>query len=540
MIMGRDLLTAMKFNIKHLQVPLLTPLDGESFWKQFATHKHWAEVEFTNDQYEIIAQDLELTADGLVNDIFQYTSGQYRPNTLGPSGNRLGDFAEAITLLYLKQWFNKVVRIVGSVRPPGSPPEGRFPRPDFLVEDGNKIGCLEVKSTEALSLSRLCEVNKYLFLKPCQEVEGRRLAALEQLGYDQSGKLLTPNHSLKLQGGRTVQFPSDFAVGIALLALDGRIAKLGISSDPKKYRTPRPCQDAGRNCWNCLQRPGTSAPGDLVLARMNNSPGALQLLPSGPDRQEWIETYTRWSQAIWSREPSIIQEYTQQLRSQTINWISELGFESRQDIRRLRAAWDEYLWASAMQRGIRIDMPEMGQAFSGIEGSGEVSAIGSFEPIAERVREEEVYDFLDEQNERRRFLVASTAPSIQNHLPPYTIDQFEDGSWELRLCSRSWRDGIKLRTEQEAASVAREVLRIALRLGEFSPISLDWDPPMKAILNSIEYSILGWRIQRRWEGGGSPRSGAVHWLHWLSYGDARAKLFVYPDGRAYLRLARRE
>ncbi len=61
---------------------------------------------------ELIADELELDAEGLAADASRYVGGLYRPKARGMGGSQLGDFGDVITFLLNRSSGSEIVRLI--------------------------------------------------------------------------------------------------------------------------------------------------------------------------------------------------------------------------------------------------------------------------------------------------------------------------------------------------------------------------------------------------------------------------------------------
>ena len=114
------------FQLREVTSNLLHKKQDEAFWHQFADNKSAARsVRIREGSLEVLADGLELDADGMAFDLERYVQGKYRSKAKGPGGNRLGDFGECLTYLLCLRAGQHPVRVVrrraGNKRDTGSP-----------------------------------------------------------------------------------------------------------------------------------------------------------------------------------------------------------------------------------------------------------------------------------------------------------------------------------------------------------------------------------------------------------------------------------
>ncbi len=78
-------------------------------------------IDLDDAAVDLIADELELEAEGLAADATRYVGGLYRPKARGMGGSRLGDFGEVIAFLLNRGSGSEIVRVVSWRRGPGQP-----------------------------------------------------------------------------------------------------------------------------------------------------------------------------------------------------------------------------------------------------------------------------------------------------------------------------------------------------------------------------------------------------------------------------------
>jgi hypothetical protein len=82
------------FEIKTIHVPLFGVVEDadQSMWlSSFSAPTPTTEVHLDASAFDMLAEDLELDAEGLATDAERYVNGDYRPKARGMGGSRLGD-----------------------------------------------------------------------------------------------------------------------------------------------------------------------------------------------------------------------------------------------------------------------------------------------------------------------------------------------------------------------------------------------------------------------------------------------------------------
>jgi hypothetical protein len=512
----------MEFRVKRIDTNLFGVVEAdnqEPFWKLFEAGGTTA-IQLDAATFASIGVDLGLHLDHVAEDLHDYVKGHYRPTEESPGGNRLGDFAEAIAYLVLRDAQEDVVRVVGADRGPRQQIKGTdFPQPDYIVRRKGKSGCVEVKGTDALDFLELDAVENWKLLKPCGQVAVCRSRALPQLGYPQPTQpRVAYAHRLRLRDDKTITFPVDFGAGVGLLARDGRIDAL---ENDARFRTPPACRNAKRECWKCMKASNEWI--HLTSVWMHNEPGKLDVLGSGREGDGWLRAYVRWGQAVWSREADAAGDATSKLVKLTEAWIEERG-RTIPVKRSLRQGWESYARACLADRGLWPVAAET--SFAGVLGEERFTQEDALrrpdEPHVE-VQGREAPIRWDIAQGPRRLSVARAG-----HDDSYSM--FISGTrWHIRLASNQWWRGAKV-TKEEAQKIATRLIALGRRLFDTPALPEVAVPlvPVRARVGDTEIS-LGWR---------SHVDGPWLLEPWIGFPWARGccpELYVFPDGRGYLR-----
>lgn len=538
------------FKVKRVQTSLFGEVEAadQSPWLEaFAGSGETTSIDIDLDDaaLDLIADELELDAEGLAADASRYVGGLYRPKARGMGGSRLGDFGEVITFLLNRSNGSEIVRVVSWRRGPEQPIKGsRFPQPDFLVSQAGNTRALEVKSTEAFDFVDLRDTSKkWTWLQPCAAVAGCRAQALPQLAYV-NGAFTSQQHSLLVRDGNVVPFPVGNGVAVAVLTVDGRVSSLRSKA---KYKTPKRCRHASRSCWTCVKEC------DVIIVEMPNAPGRLSLAGGSERSKAWFDAYRRWGQALAARDLAATVSAVLDLGESTHAWSQE--FEDEELARVLRAFWGSYLGDAMRTRGVAVDVPE---------GLGLLSDRGlAFDwrpaPLAELSVRETTLDGL-----------AEALSGIADVDQPLLLSSRQEGdeakrgsiglaispdAIELTLTSKHWWGRGAVETNAAASEIAKEIVGIGFRLAGYQPPPppTDWVVPLRGVdarVGDVRLR-LGWvskgvtpgssewhRVLRTWSPFWIEPEFGPSWPLPLLLGDPRVRLRVLPDGRARLRIAR--
>lgn len=318
-------------------------------------------VEFDAAAAQLITDDLELELEPIRYGLYRYTKYGFRPKSRGLGGSLLGDAGEVLTFV-LRQKLNavgatdKLIRVVGYVSQPAG---GPFPMPDFIVmrpTAGN--WALEVKAREAFDVLDLETQQATDRVGACDAIKGAREEALTQLGFPpklKSSKKVTattatpfvpPTHDLKLLPPHLpVPFPVSGGVAVAVLVRDARVADI----KTKGIHHLRGKENCGKfSCNTCFEET-TKEPIHVTIVEMPNTPDVLSVLGSPNDSVAWCQSYGRWRQALWAREPAAVAETTLVLAKETQHWLKSVD-ENRRPV--VMAFWGRYLRDAANERGV--------------------------------------------------------------------------------------------------------------------------------------------------------------------------------------------
>lgn len=537
------------FNLKKVTIPLFGEVEKKTtrWFDTFSASGATTPVQIDDAALDIIAEELELDAEGLAGDADRYVSGQYRAKARGLSGARLGDLGEILTFLANRAVPGREIVRVVSWRPGAGQTvkDSRFPQPDFIIKDPDSAAAaLEVKSTEAFDFIDLRDKTKrWTFLQPCASVGGCREQALHQLAY-MNGSLTPQQHSLVKKGGKVVPFPVAEGVAAAVLAVDGRVHRR-LRSDPR-FKTPPACRDASRDCWSCV-----SETCHFALVTMPNAPGALSLAGADREGSTWLRAYRRWSQALAARDLLAVQSALHPLVEAVVGWLDQTHAH---EPNLLRAFWGSYVGDAMRSRGFRIDVP------------GELSDLGnagmdfgwSPAPVAQVANRETTID------EVERY-VAGEGQDVKGELPAFVLsarpqraeeagDSLSVGTvgefLEFRLTSSTWWNAEQVASTEAASKIAARLFTIALQASRHQMIPHAEQLPLREVVAHVgEQAIpLGWESEpatpgsdpwRRWCDWPFLFDHPRRWPSWqalLALGDPRIRLRVQRDGRADLRV----
>jgi hypothetical protein len=538
--------------IKQVNAPLFGVVDSpdpEVFRSVFAAPGHIVhELELNEVVFDQIGNALGIHFKNLAADLLEFVTGTYHPNTDPPTGTHLGNMAEALSYLLLSRTNGMAVTRVITFEHGGA--EHNFPMPDFFVELDGELGCVEVKSTIALDFLDLADVvrsdnkRRNRLLAPCRGVLPRREDALRQLGYE--GEDAVPQlHRLALHDGRVLPFPADFGVAHVHLLRDGRLELVREHDNWRRLRTDGGCISKDRECWQCLdvpldpRRKVPSKPAHVTLVEMHNEPGSLGLLGAGRNGGSWREAYTRWSEALWARDPPAVEEAQRRLIGATEAWLEVIVDQERDAGPILRGVWDRYLGRLAFERGLRnlarrprFDPRLMEDGFEQEETPAGEPEVEELEQLPENWLPEEQPRRVQFDAERGSFSVGADSDSI-----------------EIRSLSEWWRRAERPNAER-ARQIARDLLKTAWKLtGGPAGGTIE-------INGLVEVSVgddaggrrrlsLGWRFVSSGDpfaifvrDAPDPARTSSLWMLALSAGDPRCTLMVHPEGRGYLRIPR--
>lgn len=301
---------------------------------------------------ELLALELGLDPEGLFYCAQHYLGGEMRLKSPGLSGGLLGEFAEALTLLWCKHQGMEVVSVPPSHVRLGENRGRPAPEPSFLELGRGGIRLIDVVAEQAMDFQHYRGDFAWRWIHPCTRVAPHRTQAVERFrtggGEDRSGD--------------TPDFPTDSVAAMSVLLLDGRIR--GLLRDPR-LKTPKACRASGRSCWGCLGFETTSAGDEVLLLPepgrgnqatmtwMQRAEDDAPMLPSGRMAIPFFHSFRRWTQAIWAWDRGASRETAEVLGSLVARWIDGLEVdEPRRD--RLRRSWYRYLRSTSRQSGIRL------------------------------------------------------------------------------------------------------------------------------------------------------------------------------------------
>lgn len=534
------------FAVKQVTVPLfgvVEAADQTAWLSAFAAAGTTTAVQVDESALSIIAEELELDADGLAADAERYVRGQYRTKARGMGGSRLGDLGEVLAFLMNRLPGREITRVVSWRAGAYQPVKGsRFPQPDFIVTDASgSAAALEVKSTEAFDFIDLRDASKkWRLLQPCSSVAGCREQALPQLAYV-GGGLTQQQHSLVVRSGMIVPFPVGKGVGAAVVAVDGRTNDL--RADPK-FKTPKGCRQASRDCWSCIPKEC-----HFVLITMPNAPGVLSLPGAGGDGfVGWLRAYQRWSQALAARDLFALRHTVGPLSEAVATWLKSTGLAESEV---LRAFWGSYLHDAMRSRGFDVDVPgRLGDLTSpGLDFNWSPAPLS--EPTNREASIEEVARVIGDRRESLPPLTMSVRLQTGGRADSLSVAVSGDFV-EFRLVSDVWWSAGAVETIEIASVVATRLLSVALEMSGLRVPADIGRLPLREVVAQVgtEPIRLGWESEH-----GAPRSALWRswlrrwplwpepepWEQWpllLALGDPRIRLRVLRDGRANLRLGK--
>lgn len=532
------------FTVKEIEVPLFGVVESPSkaaWLGAFAAPAQTTTIEVDDAGLDIIADELEMDAEGLVADAERYVTGKYRPKARGLGGGRLGDLGEVIAFLANRLPDREIVRVVSWRPAAGQVIKGSyFPQPDFLLKKSGPWGVLEVKTTEALDFIYLRDTPKrWTTLRPCASLAACREEALPQLGF-LNGKLTAQPHSLLLSRGNIVPFPVGGGTAVCVAAVDGRLHTLQSNT---KFKTPPVCRKAtpARDCWSCLSKAN-----QFVLVTMPNAPGRLSLASPPPDgADEWVRAYGRWSQALALRDLLAARTTLADVAHATTEWLSALPTA---DSTTLSAFWGSYLVDATRSRGFEIPVPgPLGNAsLRSLNREWEDAPLGDV-PAREGSLEE-ISGFLS-QGSHPPFAVSVRLRDIDEG-GTFTVRALGDVV-EFRLASSFWWQATEVESADMAVRVAKRLVAVVASIqGQRWPLEDDWISLREVAARIGDTKIrLGWVSKTPRPASAPPTEADIFmwvfpheqppWPVLLAYGDPRVRLRVLPDGRADMRIDKR-
>jgi len=558
------------FAIKELDLPLFGLVEAEDkelFRTGFASGGQARRLEIDDAALDLVAEQLGLDAEGLVGDAARYTAGLYREKASGLAGGRLGDLGEVLAYLIQRKRvpLHPPIRLL-SWRANGlKVPGNKFPVPDFLLEDGNQAGVLEVKASEALDYQHLLKRKKATELRPCDEIAKCRERALAQLGHTKK-----PQHKLLAADGRVVPFPSNFGVAAAVLAVDGRLSRLrGVP----KFKTPLSCESSStpRECWKCLGL--EAAPHQFIVAFMRNSPGKLPLVSLDEGPNGWISAYHRWSQALWARALAPLREATGALVRETVSWLDPRSGLAKGEQDLLRGFWGSYIRDLSAEKGIRLP-----DGLVHLPSLKDVSPSLGWEPTVGAVPKVQDVNFKQKMQSWRiddptptQWCFASSSAFRDDKGPE---DHFTFGSgpegWYILCLPYELGSGTSAGRSSEGDSngmadrVASRLVALGLSISMGDQAAIQYGSlPLRRVSVKISDDLLGvgwtvktaledptawenWFFVQRLQGSdvywppwrAEFRDARLTWAVLLAMGDPRVRLQVFFDGRGLLRVPR--
>lgn len=533
------------FEVKEVKVPLFGVVevtDKAAWLTAFSVVSKTTKVQVDAAALDIIADYLELDAEGLAADAERYVNGSYRKKARGMGGARLGDLGEILTFLVNNVPGREIVRIVSWRAGIGQVIKGSlFPQPDFIIKDASGLAALEVKSTEAFDFVDLRDATKkWKWLQPCSSVAGCREQALPQLAFV-GGALTTQQHSLVVQDGTVVPFPVGKGIATAVVAVDGRVNSLRSDS---KYMTPTTCRKASRDCWTCL--PNNC---HFVLVTMPNAPGMLSLGgdASGDDSASWLRAYQRWSQALAARDILAVRSSLGVLVEAVATWLAADNVLEG-DV--LRGFWGSYLGDAMRSRGLDVEIPGRLGDLRRPELGFEWTQAPVAEPASRETSVEDIMRLISQEQESvAPFMMSARLRRNGRDMDSVTVRGFGEFV-EFHLMSETWWTQGVVETIESASLIAMRLLSFVLEASGL-PVPADGDSvPLRVVAARVgDHEIgLGWESTsamphsaswRRWVGNRLFWFAHDPWPPWpalLFFGDPRVRLRVTPDGHADLRV----
>ncbi len=377
-----------------------------------------------------------------------------------------------------------------------------------------------------------------MLLQPCSSVAACRKQALPQLAFV-GGTPTAQQHSLVVQNGTVVPFPVGKGIATAVMAVDGRTNTL--RGDPK-YKTPKVCREAKRDCWSCL--PSNC---HFIVVTMPNAPGMLSL--GGADNggsENWLLAYRRWGQALASWNIFAVQSSVNALAEAVVTWLGDAVDAVPADV--LRGFWGSYLGDAMRSRGFDVNVPEaLGDLSRNAPNFDWIAAA-----VAEPVCREGSYDNIERliyqgYDSVTPFMVSVNLRQNGNYTESITIRSYGD-LVEFHFVSETWWKHEGVVSVELASSIATSLMLLVTNALDRAPPVADFKVPLREVAAQVgEHRIrLGWESKpMSWDS-----LLLMEYLHWHYYkmrqtwplllmiGDPRVRLCVMPDGRANLKIDR--
>lgn len=318
----------MKYTCRKVKGSLFSQSDTSNGLRDYyANGTPDVEVEIPEGMLRHISEKIGINIKYTAAEIKDFVSGTFPAGTNRPGDSVLAHFGEILSYLEASANGQKPQRIVSYKKDSAAPEQNTFPQPDYYISLNGLPGALEVKTTSALDFKELSDllddsVHHTKQLSPCTSAKGRRLEALEQLGYVPN----TLTHSLGLIDGRFVDFPAAHGIAHIHLLNDGRVFDLRSKPNVNsRIKTPSYCRKHSRNCWDCIHP--SERKQHLASFELSNNPGRLSLVGSGREEtwSAWRVCHREWYLAVWARDSRRVYNAEAKLLHATARWAEDIA-----------------------------------------------------------------------------------------------------------------------------------------------------------------------------------------------------------------------
>ncbi len=266
------------------------------------------EISFSDDDLDLISEDLEWEADDAIRAIERYANGGFREKSKGPS-ETIGPLNEAICYIYLRSKNWDVERIVSYNK--NAADQEKYPHPDFIAHHNKVVEIIECKATLAFDYSAMRLLSAKSKPHVCLRLIEAKKSAFSQLGYNSKGKKKKLKHKMKTASKKLIPFPAVKTWAFTSAFVDGRIPGLNI-----EIHAPSDCSGnkPSLKCTDCTLLSSATKSAHAMTVLWSNHPDALWALPGDRETSlEFFRAYRKWRRALWSREPQRVQDATSML-----------------------------------------------------------------------------------------------------------------------------------------------------------------------------------------------------------------------------------